>query len=580
MNGAEAIVRTLADAGVAVFFGLPGSTEAALLEAIRADGGLRYVLGLHEGVVVSMADGYARATGTPGVVGLHTSVGTMNGLSQVFNAFRDQSPVVVTAGHKDRAVLAEDGFCAFPDLPSLLRPCTKWSWQSLSAAAVPADLRRALHAASTPPLGPAFLAVPEDLLRADISAAGADSPGPARPLGPVPRPMPGAVPGPARPLGAVPGPMPGRVAVAGGPDAEALRTAADLLMSADQPVLVVGSGALGAVPELRDLADELAVPVLLAEFTDLATLPFPTGDGRFLGLYGEDPAVLDGCDLVVAVGCRVFYPFSDASRPRLPPGARLIHVHREAAEIGRIIPVDAGLAGEPAVVLAALASELRTRGGISQELRTRRAGRAAELRARRARQLSAELDAAAGLSPMAIEEVAAELGRVLPPDAILVDEGVRSSRPLLRHLSSGDGWLVLRSSGGALGWGVPAAIGAKIGRPDRPVVAVVGDGSFHFSVQSIWTAVQQRAPLVIVVLDNGGYLAVKRAIERYVRVPGDPRWHPGTELPGIDHLAVARGYGAAGVAAADREALGGAIKEGLASDQVVVVHVPVVKVTP
>jgi benzoylformate decarboxylase len=548
VNGAEAVVRTLADAGVGVFFGLPGSTEAALLEAIRADGGLRYVLGLHEGGIVSMADGYARATGTPGVVGLHTSVGTMNGLSQVFNAFRDQSPVVVTAAHKDRAVLAEDGFCAFPDLPSLLRPCTKWSWQSLSAAAIPADLRRALHTASTPPLGPAFLAVPEDLLRADVSAAGAD--------------------------------LPGRVAVVGGPDAEALRAAADLLMSADQPVLVVGSGALGAVPELRDLADELAVPVLLAEFTDLATLPFPTGDRRFLGLYGEDPAVLDGCDLVVAVGCRVFYPFSDASRPRLPSGARLIHVHREAAEIGRVIPADAGLAGEPAVVLAALASELRARGGIGQDLRARRAGRAGELRTRRAGQLSAELDAAAGLSPMAIEEVAAELGRVLPPDVILVDEGVRSSRPLLRHLASGDGWLVLRSSGGALGWGVPAAIGAKIGRPDRPVVAVVGDGSFHFSVQSIWTAVQQRAPLVIVVLDNGGYLAVKRAIERYVRVPGDPRWHPGTELPGIDHLAVARGYGAAGMAVADREALGGAIKEGLASDQVVVVHVPVVKVTP
>jgi benzoylformate decarboxylase len=290
--------------------------------------------------------------------------------------------------------------------------------------------------------------------------------------------------------------------------------------------------------------------------------------------------VLEGCDLVVAVGCRVFYPFSDASRPRLPPGARLIHLHREATEIGRVVPADAGLAGEPAAALAALAGELRARGGISPDLRARRAGRAEALRADRAAHLSAERDAAAGQSPMAIEEVAAELGRVLPPDVILVDEGVRSSRPLLRHLASGDGWLFLRSSGGALGWGVPAAIGAKIGRPGRPVVAVVGDGSFHFSVQAIWTAVREQAPLVIVVLDNGGYLAVKRAIERYVRIPGDPRWHPGTELPGIDHLAVARGYGAAGTAATDRAALGGAIKEGLASGQVVVVHVPVVKVTP
>jgi benzoylformate decarboxylase len=552
VNGAETIVRTLADAGVSAFFGLPGSTEAALLEAIRADGGLRYVLGLHEGAIVSMADGYARATGTPGVVGLHTSVGTMNGLSQVFNAFRDQSAVVVTAGHKDRAVLAEDGFCAFPDLPSLLRPCTKWSWQSLSASAIQADLARALRTATTPPFGPVFLAVPEDLLRESVADPGTSLPG--------------------RP--------PGGPAVGGGPDAAARRAAATLLRSAERPVLVVGSAALGATAQLRDLADELAAPVLLTEFTDLATLPFPTGDERFLGLYGEDPAVLDGCDVVVAVGCRVFYPFSAASRPRLPPGARLIHVHREAAEIGRIIPADAGLVGEPATVAAALVDELRGGGGISADLRARRAGRLGELRARRAGQLRAELDAAAGLSPMAIEEVAAELGRVLPPDVILVDEGVRSSRPLLRHLASGDDWLVLRSSGGALGWGVPAAIGAKIGRPGRPVVAVVGDGSFHFSVQSIWTAVRERAPLVIVVLDNGGYLAVKRAIERYVRIDGDPRWHPGTELPGIDHLAVARGYGAEGTAVADRAALGAVIKEGLDGGQVVVVHVPVVKVTP
>jgi benzoylformate decarboxylase len=552
VNGAETIVATLADAGVSVFFGLPGSTEAALLEAIRAHGGLRYVLGLHEGAIVSMADGYARATGTPGVVGLHTTVGTMNGLSQVFNAFRDQSPVVVTAGHKDRAVLAEDGFCAFPDLPSLLRPCTKWSWQSLSARAVQADLARALRTAMTPPLGPVYLAVPEDLLRESVPD---QEPGP-----------------PARP--------PGAAAVGGGPDAAACRAAAGLLRSAERPVLVVGSTALGAGPELRGLADEIAAPILLAEFTDLATLPFPTGDERFLGLYGEDAAVLDGCDLVVAVGCRVFYPFSDAARPRLPPGARLIHVHREAAQIGRVIPADAGLAGEPAAVLAALAGEVRAGGGISPAARASRAGRVAELRARRAGQLSAERDAAAGRSPMAIEEVAAELGRVLPPDVILVDEGVRSSRPLLRHLGSGDGWLVLRSSGGGLGWGVPAAIGAKIGCPGRPVVAVVGDGSFHFSVQSIWTAVRERAPLVIVILDNGGYLAVKRAIERYVQIPGDPRLHPGTELPGIDHLAVARGYGAQGAAVADRAALGAAVKEGLDGGQVVVVHVPVVKVRP
>jgi benzoylformate decarboxylase len=113
--GAEVFADVLARAGVDTVFGLPGSTEAALLETLRDRDGLRYVLALHEGAVVSMADGYARVTGRPGVVSLHTSVGTLNGASQIYNAYRDGSPVVVTAGHKDRTVLSEDGFCSHPD---------------------------------------------------------------------------------------------------------------------------------------------------------------------------------------------------------------------------------------------------------------------------------------------------------------------------------------------------------------------------------------------------------------------------------------------------------------------------------
>ncbi|MGH9104154.1 MAG: thiamine pyrophosphate-binding protein, partial [Acidimicrobiales bacterium] len=200
MNAADAFVAALRQGGVTTLFGLPGSTEAALLSAVGSqgggperggperggpegggpggsEGGLRYVLGLHEGIVVSMADGYARVSGGPAVVGLHTSVGTMNGLSQTFNAYRDHSPVVVTAGHKDRAVLDEDGFCAFADLASLPRSFAKWSWQSLSAGAVAGDLRRALHLAMAPPRGPVYLAVPEDLMREELPA------GPQAPAG-------------------------------------------------------------------------------------------------------------------------------------------------------------------------------------------------------------------------------------------------------------------------------------------------------------------------------------------------------------------------------------------------------------
>ena len=128
--------------------------------------------------------------------------------------------------------------------------------------------------------------------------------------------------------------------------------------------------------------------------------------------------------------------------------------------------------------------------------------------------------------------------------------------------------------------GRPAAVGAKLGAPHRPVVALVGDGSFQFSVQAVWSAVQSGAAVTVLVVDNGGYLAVKRAIEGHLGVPRDPRSHPGTEILGIDHGDLGRGYGARGLSATDGEALAKAVTEGLESDRTTVVHVPVAQVRP
>jgi benzoylformate decarboxylase len=545
VNGAEMFLDVLAKAGLDTVFGLPGSTEAALLEALRERPGLRYVLGLHEGAVVSMADGYARVTGRPGLALLHTSVGTLNGASQIYNAFRDYSPVVVAAGHKDRTVLSEDGFCAHPHLPEVVRPFTKWAGQTLSAAELGSDLWRALHAAMTPPAGPSYLAVPEDFLR-----------------GPVPDGDP-EPPLSNTALWRAAGPA---------PDQAACAAAAAALAAASWPVIVAGSQARNCASELRELAGRLRAPVLLSDFTDLSDLPFPTADQRCFGLYGEDPAVLEGCDLVLAVGARVFFPFSAGRHPRLPAGARLVHVHPDPGQVGRQAATDVGIVAAPRLALRAMLA------GLPGEAAGERAERLARLRS--ARDLARQRERETGGQPPPADQVAFELGRVLPPDAIVVDEGVRSSTRLLRHLDVTDGQVLLRSSGGALGWGVPAAIGASLGAPGRPVLAVVGDGSFHFSAQAIWTAVQQRAALVVVVLDNGGYLAVKRAIEAFLGTPHDPRQHPGTRLPGIDHAGVAEGYGAAGVRVRQASEAGAAVKEALNAGGVHVIAVPVAEVRP
>ncbi len=571
MNGAEFFVDVLARAGVDTLFGLPGSTEASLLEALRSRTDLRYVLGLHEGPVVSMADGYARVTGKPGVACLHTTVGTLNGASQIFNAFQDSSPVVVTAGHKDTTVLSESGFCSHPHLPEAVRPFTKWAHQTLSPAELGSDLWRALHVAMTAPAGPTYLALPEDLLR-----------------GPVPADAPVPPVGNAAWWGTA----------ATVPDEASCAAAAAALAAARWPVLVIGSQARGCAAELRALADTLTAPLLCTDFSDLAELPFPTADRRYLGLYGEDPAVLEGCDLVVAVGARIFYPFSAGRHPRLPPGARLVHIHPDPGHVGRLVPTEIGIAATPAAALRALHAQLlRTPGADGPDggnglasAAAERAGRLAGLHAARDAARSAEQDRAgqdragqdrAGdAQPTPVDRVAAELNRVLPADVIIVDEGVRSSTRLLRQLNLADGQRLLRSSGGALGWGLPAAVGARIGQPGRPVLALLGDGSYHFSVQAIWTAVQQQASLVAVVLDNGGYLAVKRAIEGYLGVAHDRRLHPGTLLPAIDHVGVARGYGATGVTVEHPGDIAGTVKDALDAGGVQVVAIKVAEVRP
>jgi benzoylformate decarboxylase len=547
MNAADSFVDVLGAAGIDVVFGLPGSTEAPLLESIRQRR-LRYVLGLHEGAVVSMADGYARAGGRPGAVGLHTSVGTLNGLGQMMNARRDSSPVVVTAGQKDRTVLSEEGFCALPGLLEATRAVTKWSYQSLSADAVALDLAHAIRVATAPPQGPVYLAVPEDLLAADVE----DCRGTAAAIVTAP-------------------------AVRSVPDPDAIVAAAELLRRAVHPILVVGGAARSAAGPVARLSRLAGLPVFVAPFTDLFDPPVPTADERYAGLYGDDPALLEGCDLVVAAGCRVFYPFSGSSRPSLPKGAALVHLHDDPVEIGRVTRADVGLLGDLRFGLAALADELDRAGGrVDAALLARREEQIlGMLRLRRGRGA-----AGAPTRPMGIDTFADVLGRALPPETVMVEEAVRSARPLLRHLQISSGQRVLRSSGGALGWGTLAAVGATIGAPGRPVVAVVGDGSFHFSVQALWSASQIDASMVVVVLDNGGYLAVKRAIEEHLGVPHDPRLHPGTEISGIDHVEVAKGYGAQAVTATTTEILGDALRHALGAGGVWVIHVPVAQVRP
>jgi benzoylformate decarboxylase len=552
-TGAHAFIDTLKANGIDTIFGLPGSTEAPLLEALRADAEMRYVLTLQETVTVAMADGYARAGRRVGVVGLHTTVGTMNGLSQVYNAARDNSPVVVTAGHKDTGVLAADGFCALPDLPSLSRSFVKHAWQSMTSGAVGSDVRRAINVAAANPPGPTYLSIPEDIQAGPAAAVDIAE---------------------QRAFAAT-----ANAHLQRRPDAEAVAAAVRLLLEARKPILVLGASAAAFANEARALAEALELPVFAIERTQLSELPYAVSDSRYVGQYGEQRPLIADCDCVAVIGARAFFPFSTESAAKLPDGAKLIHASSDSAQIGWQIVPDVGLAGDAGAVLADLTAAVAAAGGLPAQRRADRITRMKDLRNQyRAANLADRTrhdELAAEAHAVSLVALTDALGAVLPPNALIFDEAISSSRALLRHTAFSEGTRVFRTNGGSLGWGLPAAVGAKIACPDRAVVCVVGDGTFHFTPQALWTSARENAPVVTIVVDNSGYLAVKLSIERHLGVAKDEQLHPGTQLPALDHVAVARGYGAHAMRIDDPAKLQPALAEALASDRSTVIVVPV-----
>ena len=283
---------------------------------------------------------------------------------------------------------------------------------------------------------------------------------------------------------------------------------------------------------------------------------------------------------MAVIGARAFFPFSTESAATLPDGAKLIHASADAAQIGWAIVPDVGLAGDAGAVLADLLQPPAAAGGLPARRRAERIARLEDLRtqyrAANAQGSRPPRRARAG-KPVRSRWCALTdaLGATLPPGALIFDEAISSSRALLRHTAFPQKSRVFRTNGGSLGWGLPAAVGAKIACPERAVVAIVGDGTFHFTPQALWTAARERAPVVAVVVDNSGYLAVKLSIERHLNVDFDRRHHPGTDLHALDHVAVARGYGADAMRIDDPERLEEALAGALRSDRSTVIVVPV-----
>ena len=519
MTGAQAMFEIMVREGVRYVFGNPGTTELPLIDLFAARDEIEYVLALHEDSALGMAAGYADATGSAAVVNLHTNPGVAHALANLYNAYRTSTPLIVTAGQQDtRAMIDDPLLCA--DLLDLTRQHSKWVWEAHHASEVPVVMARAFKIAQTPPTGPVFVSLPVNVMeeRAEIE------------LPPITR------------IGA---------RIRG--DRAAIGEAARVLAGAKSPTIVAGdgcarSGALGAIVRL---AEALAARVYTEPLN--AYLNFPTGHPMYAGALTANArqtrSDLEGSDVLLIIGATNLAPLVYTGVRMIPGDARLIQIDVDADELGKAHAVEVALLGDPRSIVEELIDVLGSvlSGEIEKGIASRRGLLATRIKASRARLMDEALktDDTGLMSPC---YVAREMRLAASSNAVLVDESITSS-PCLRamfELNEPDSYF--HAKAGALGMGIPVAIGAKLAMPDRQVLCAVGDGCALYAIQALWSAARYKVAVVFIVFNNTSYMVLKGGLLALGGESVNRGVFTGMDLtePEIDFVELAESMGVAG----------------------------------
>jgi benzoylformate decarboxylase len=484
----DAVLDVLRHRGLTTLFANPGSTEVPFLTNLPED--LRFVLALHEASVVGMATGWAIGRGEPALAILHTTAGLGNGVAALATARVNRAPLVVLVGQQDRRHLAHEPFLT-GRLHGLAGEYPVWVNQPVRPQDLPGAVDRAWHEAATR-RGPALVIVPMD----DWSAP---------------------APGDGEPAASA-----GRIVRAARADPGAVDELATMLADARTPALVVGAGADD--PEtwtvLVELAERLGAPVWQESFG--ARAGFPQDHRLFAGHLPADRArlreTLSPYDLILTVGAPVFRQYVHQPGPLVAPGTRVALVTDDPEEAHRS-PAELVVLASPAAVCAELARRAPARTSpppVTQHSPPPLPPRAGPLRA---------------------AHVFAALAERLPGDAVLVEETPSTRPELLARVPARAPLGFVSPAMGGLGFALPGAIGLRMGRPERAVVAVVGDGSSLYSFQALWSAARYRVGVLFVILANGGYAVMNRLAEQE---GGTPPW-PGFAEIDITALSLALG---------------------------------------
>ena len=498
LNGAQMVCEALLHEGVDVLFGYPGGAITPFYHALH-DYPLRHVLVRHEQAAAHAADGYARATGKAGVCVATSGPGATNLVSGIATAYLDSSPIIAITGQVPTSMIGKDSFQE-TDITGITLPITKHNYLVMNVADLPRALKESFHLARTGRPGPVLIDIPKDVQTARAAFH-----------------------------------YPSSVELRGyrpsvGGNVRQIRQAAALIRSAERPLILAGRGVglARATPELLRLAEQGGIPVLS---TLLGLGSFPGHHPLYYGLIGMHGfsyanRALSACDLVIAIGTRL----SDRTTGKtsvFAEHAKVVHIDVDPAEIGKNIGVDIPIVGDVRHVLEALAQE--GSGGARQDW-------LATLERWREEAAEAPRRHNGHVSP---QEAIRELDRQTQGEAIIVtDVGQHQLWAAQNYVYRRPGSFISSGGLGTMGFGLPAALGAKIGRPNEEVWAVCGDGGLQMNIQELATVVQEAAEVKIALLNNG-YLGMVRQLQELFH---EGRYY-GTALLGPDFVKVAEAYG-------------------------------------
>jgi len=513
ITGRSAFLALLKDEGITHLFGNPGTTELPIMHALKEHPDLTYVLGLQESLVVAMADGFSRASGKLVACNVHVAPGLGNAMGSLFNAKFTGTPMILTAGQQEQGHGLTEPLLYDPLVP-IAEPLVKWAVEVTRLEDLPRIVRRAAKVAMTPPTGPVFISLPGDILNAE---AGVE-------LGASTR-----VDTRTRPADAV------------------LDRLAKRLLQAERPVIIVGDEIVksDALEAAAAFAETLGAPVYQQSAPYGAH--FLSEHACYMGGLSRDQkqvrGVLSKYDLLVVLGADPVRMSVWSEVEPLPGGLPVVDIGLVDWDMGKNFAAEMAVRADVRETVSALSPALAKQGG--ERLATRRRAVLAELAkgnwtAKRI-DLVARCESRARSTPIDPDWLTLQIANALPRDAVMVNEGLTSSRHLTDLVPYRDRYGFHALASGGIGWGVPAAVGVALAQAPRPVCCFSGDGSAMYSIQALWTAAHMKLPITYVIANNGGYRIIK---QRLLSFHGNDHFI-GMDFvdPKIDFTALAKSMG-------------------------------------